>query len=159
MTFNMTTNQNIVPSGESEVEMQQEQPLAKIPIEALYKLSRQEVGEWKSYAQELEDKVKVLEKRVADMPDCQLTKEDYKEVRMRVQETVLWKGIKSQVSKLQARVKQLKRLNQTYICRICELQNEIARLKGIDEPIERPAPFEDDEVDSFEPEIPCDNKG
>ena len=55
----MTTNQNTVPSGESEVEMQQEQPLAKIPIEALYKLSRQEVGEWKSYAQELEDKVKV----------------------------------------------------------------------------------------------------
>lgn len=44
MTFNMTTNQNTVPSGESEVEMQQEQPLAKIPIEALYKLSRQEVG-------------------------------------------------------------------------------------------------------------------
>ena len=60
--------------------------LEKIPDAELLKLSQRELGEWKSYAQELEDKVTELEKKLDEKEEAyKLTEEDKRAVTIKKQ--------------------------------------------------------------------------
>lgn len=99
--------------------------LGKIPLEALLKLSQREVGQWKSYAQELEDKVTELERKLAEKEEnYKLTEEDKRAVIMKLREDEIWNNTKVQVKSLQERVKKLEKTNREYIARICQMSQE-----------------------------------
>lgn len=77
--------------------------LEKIPDAELLKLSQRELGQWKSYAQELEDKVTELEKKLDEKQEAyQLTEEDKRAVTMKLREDEIWNNTKAQVASLQA---------------------------------------------------------
>lgn len=105
--------------------------LEKIPDAELLKLSQRELGQWKSYAQELEDKVTELEKKLDEKQEAyQLTEEDKRAVTMKLREDEIWNNTKAQVASLQARIKKVEKTNKEYISRICHLsQGRIDRSK------------------------------
>lgn len=105
--------------------------LEKIPDAELLKLSQRELGQWKSYAQELEDKITELEKKLAEKQEAyQLTEEDKRAVTMKLREDEIWNNNKAQVVSLQARIKKVEKTNKEYISRICQLsQGRIDRSK------------------------------
>lgn len=99
--------------------------LEKIPDSELLKISQQEVGQWKSYAQELEDKVTELERKLADKEEAyKLTEEDKRAVTMKLREDEIWNNTKAQVKSLQERIKKVEKTNKEYISRICQLSQE-----------------------------------
>lgn len=105
--------------------------LEKIPDAELLKISQRELGEWKSYAQELEDKVTELEKKLDEKEEAyKLTEEDKRAVTMKLREDEIWNNTKAQVASLQARIKKVEKTNKEYISRICQLsQGRIDRSK------------------------------
>lgn len=105
--------------------------LEKIPDAELLKISQRELGEWKSYAQELEDKVTELEKKLDEKEEAyKLTEEDKRAVTMKLREDEIWNNTKAQVASLQARIKKVEKTNKDYIARICQLsQGRIDRSK------------------------------
>lgn len=105
--------------------------MEKIPDAELLKLSQRELGEWKSYAQELEDKIAELEKKLDEKQEAyQLTEEDKRAVTMKLREDEIWNNTKAQVVSLQARIKKVEKTNKEYISRICQLsQGRIDRSK------------------------------
>ena len=99
--------------------------LEKIPDSELLKISQQEVGQWKSYAQELEDKVTELERKLAEKEESyKLTEEDKRAVTMKLREDEIWNNTKAQVKSLQERIKKVEKTNKEYIARICQLSQE-----------------------------------
>lgn len=99
--------------------------LEKIPDSELLKISQQEVGQWKSYAQELEDKVTELELKLAEKEEAyKLTEEDKRAVTMKLREDEIWNNTKAQVKSLQERIKKVEKTNKEYIARICQLSQE-----------------------------------
>lgn len=99
--------------------------LEKIPDSELLKISQQEVGQWKSYAQELEDKVTELERKLAEKEEAyKLTEEDKRAVTMKLREDEIWNNTKAQVKSLQERIKKVEKTNKEYIARICQLSQE-----------------------------------
>lgn len=99
--------------------------LEKIPDSELLKISQQEVGQWKSYAQELEDKVTELERKLAEKEEAyKLTEEDKRAVTMKLREDEIWNNTKAQVKSLQERIKKAEKTNKEYIARICQLSQE-----------------------------------
>ena len=99
--------------------------LEKIPDSELLKISQQEVGQWKSYAQELEDKVTELERKLAEKEEAyKLTEEDKRAVTMKLREDEIWNNTKAQVKSLQERIKKVEKTNKEYISRICKLSQE-----------------------------------
>ena len=100
--------------------------LEKIPDSELLKISQQEVGQWKSYAQELEDKVTELERKLAEKEEeaYKLTEEDKRAVTMKLREDEIWNNTKAQVKSLQERIKKAEKTNKEYIARIFQLSQE-----------------------------------
>lgn len=99
--------------------------LEKIPDSELLKISQQEVGQWKSYAQELEDKVTELERKLAEKEESyKLTEEDKRAVTMKLREDEIWNNTKAQVKSLQESIKKVEKTNKEYIARICQLSQE-----------------------------------
>lgn len=99
--------------------------LEKIPDSELLKISQQEVGQWKSYAQELEDKVTELERKLAEKEEAyKLTEEDKRAVTMKLREDEIWNNTKAQVKSLQERIKKVEKTNKEYISRICKMSQE-----------------------------------
>lgn len=113
--------------------------LEKIPVEALLKLSRQEVGQWASYAQELEERnqalakdlqkkekrIEQLEQQLADLQSYRLTAEDKRELKLKLSESSHWKVLENQVENLKEQVRKLTKLNAEYMNRICQLNHNI----------------------------------
>lgn len=98
--------------------------LEKIPDAELLKLSQRELGEWKSYAQELEDKVTELEKKLDEKEEAyKLTEEDKRAVTMKLREDEIVNNLKAQNKSLNERLRKLIKLNKEYINKICQLQN------------------------------------
>lgn len=99
--------------------------LEKIPDSELLKISQQEVGQWKSYAQELEDKVTELERKLSEKEEnYKLTEEDKRAVTMKLREDEIWNNTKAQVKSLQERIKKVEKTNKEYISRICKMSQE-----------------------------------
>ena len=99
--------------------------LEKIPLEALLKLSQQEVGQWKSYAQELEDKVMELERKLAEKEAYQLNEAEKREVTMKLRENEIWENKKKQIHSLQEQIKKLTRDNKDYLNKYISIQGKL----------------------------------
>jgi hypothetical protein len=98
--------------------------LEKIPDSELLKLSQRELGEYKSYCEELEDKVKELEKKLSEPhPYDQLSKKERIEVSKKMQESVICQTLQAQIKSLKEKNKKLEATNGQLIDRIIELQH------------------------------------
>lgn len=100
-------------------EIQDLHPMEKIPLDELFKLSRREVGELKSYIDELEYKIKDLEKDIEEKE--KLSHEDKKELK----KDKFYQEIKVQSQQKDLAIKELKRQNDFLLyaklenCRKC----------------------------------------
>ena len=99
--------------------------LEKIPDSELLRLSRQEVGQWQSYAQELEDRVKELEEKLAEKEEVyKLSEEDKREVAMRMRENEITNNLKIQNKSLNEQLGKLRKSNKEYLNKILQLTNQ-----------------------------------
>lgn len=109
--------------------------LDKIPVESLYRMAKVEIGQLQSYAQELEEKIKSLEKRIDTLEDDrtrlnQLLEQDEEKRALQVavveakkEEYVagLLKGHLTQ----QKHIEDLKRTNEQLYLRVFELTKKL----------------------------------
>ena len=97
--------------------------LEKVPDSILLKNSQRELGEYKSYCEELEDKVRDLEAKLAEKTQYyELSEEEKREVSQRMRETEIHKALKEQIRSLNLKVNGLKITNRQLLNRIIDLQ-------------------------------------
>ena len=97
--------------------------LEKLPDSFLLKNSQRELGEYKSYCEELEDKVRDLEAKLAEKNQYyELSEEEKREVSQRMRESEIHQALKEQIKSLNLKVKGLKVTNRQLINRVVELQ-------------------------------------
>lgn len=106
--------------------------LEKIPVEALYSMTRVELGKLQSYVQELEDRVKVLEAENDRLQKELKLDEEKRALRVAIVEAKKEEYVqglfKGQLTQRQ-HIEDLKYTNQELYKRIFELTKEVEALK------------------------------
>lgn len=104
--------------------------LLKIPLEGLHAIALQQIGEQESYIEELEDKIRSLEKDLArKLKKEQLTKEENKRIAQEVRREEVIAVVERRSAKMKAENKKLLQRNRELSGIICQKSSEIYTLK------------------------------
>lgn len=94
------------------------------------KQSQIEVGQWKSYAQELEDKVKKLEDKLSEKEEqYELSIEEKKMVAEKLREKELWKNLHNENKALIAKNRKLEHDKKEIIQNLIKANQRIKELE------------------------------
>lgn len=85
---------------------------SKIPVEYLLKYSRQEVGQLKSYIQELEYKINKLNQELNNI------KNSGKQAKVEARKEQLYNNLRSQISALQSKNTEYKKKYKEVVCEL-----------------------------------------